>query len=189
LTRLVANPSETTQVSESPAEVEQRELLEAVRSLAAHVGTLQAEVHALRNAGGVLPLAQGDSHGWDERAVARQESPPWVRSLDTPGSRRASVPWLVLEIAFLAVVALVAALARLDPVAIVLVMAAAWALVAAAEWALAREAARREAALYRSGLAAAVVRDDASWFAPPAPAEPVAVEPDTGARLPPPLKD
>jgi hypothetical protein len=174
-------------VSESPAAVETRELLEAVRALAAQVGSLQAEVHALRGASGVLP--QGDTHGWDERVAARQESPPWVRSLDTPGSRRPSVPWLALEIAFLAVVALVTALARLDPVVIVLVMAAAWALVAAAEWALAREAARREAALYRSGLAAAVVRDDASWFSPPEPAPRVPVEEDTAARLPPPLKD
>lgn len=188
MTRRVADPSETTQVSESPAEVEARELLDAVRSLSAQVGSLQAEVHALRSGSGALPLAEGDSHGWDERAVAREESPPWVRSLDTPGSRRPGVPWLALEIAFLAAVALVAALARLDPVAIVLVLAAAWVLVAAAEWAMAREASRRTAALYRSGLAAAVVRDDASWFAPPPPTR-APVSEDTAARLPPPLKD
>ncbi len=183
----MADPSETTQVSESPADVETRELLDAVRTLAAQVGSLQADVHALRAEGGALP-AQGDAHGWDERPVASQQSPPWVRSLDSPGMRRPGVPWLVLEIAFLVAVAVIAALARLDPVVIVVVMAAAWGLVAAAEWANAREAAKREASLLRSGLAAAVVRDDASWFGPPV-AAPTTVRPvlddETAARLPP----
>ena len=184
----MADPSETTQVSESPADVETRELLDAVRTLAAQVGSLQADVHALRTEGGALP-AQGDAHGWDERPVASQQSPPWVRSLVSPGMRRPGVPWLVLEIAFLVAVAVIAALARLDPVVIVVVMAAAWGLVAAAEWANAREAAKREASLLRSGLAAAVVRDDASWFGPPVAAPTTGRRPvlddETAARLPP----
>jgi outer membrane murein-binding lipoprotein Lpp len=183
----VADPSETTQVSESPTEVETRELLDAVRSLAAQVGSLQADVHALRTEGSALP-AQGDAHGWDERPVASQQSPPWVRSLDSPGTRRPGVPWLALEIAFLVAVAVIAALARVDPVVIVVVMAAAWGVVAAAEWLNAREGAKREASLLRSGLAAAVVRDDASWFGPPvvAPTEQrPALDDATAARLPP----
>lgn len=182
----MADPSETTQVSEAPAEVETRELLDAVRSLAAQVGSLQADVQALRS--GALPAADGDAHGWDERPAARQESPPWVRTLDSPGTRRPTVPRLVVEILFLVAVAAVAAIAQLDAVAIVVVMAAAWGLVAAAEWAASREAEKREAALLRSGLAATAVRDDASWFGPPSLARvaPVAsADEDTAARLPP----
>jgi hypothetical protein len=184
----VADPSETTQVSESPADVDARELLDAVRSLAAQVGSLQADVHALRTEGGALP-AEGDAHGWDERPVTSQQSPPWVRSLDSPGMRRPGVPWLALEIGFLVAVAVVAAVARLDAVVIVVVMAAAWGLVGAAEWANTREAAKREASLLRSGLAAAVVRDDASWFGPPVAAPTTerrpALDDETAARLPP----
>ena len=183
----MADPSETTQVSESPADVETRELLDAVRSLAAQVGSLQADVQTLR-AGGPLPAPHDDSHGWDERAAARPESPPWVRSLDTPGTRRPTVPRLGVEIAFLVAVAAIAAIARLDVLGIVAVMAGAWALVALAEWAAARDAAKRKEALLRSGLAAVAVRDDSSWFAPPAATRaPGLAEPgeDTAARLPP----
>lgn len=181
----MADPSETTQVSESPADVETRELLDAVRSLAAQVGSLQADVQALRT-GTALPVAEPDAHGWDERPAARHESPPWVRSLDTPTTRRPTIPRLVVEIGFLAAVALVAAAARLDPLAIVALMAGAWVLVALAEWAAAREAAKREEALLRSGLAAAAIRDDSSWFGPPAAAPPrAALDEDTAARLPP----
>lgn len=182
----MANPSETTRVSESPAEIEARELLGAVRSLAAQVGSLQADVRALRGEGGVLPAAQEGSHGWDERAVGRPESPAWVRSLDSPGSRRPAVPRLALEIVFLAAVAFVAALARFEPAVIVLLMLGAWALVAAVEWLAAREADRREAALYRSGLAASAVRDDAAWFGPPVARPPARAGEETAARLPPP---
>jgi len=188
----VADPSETTQVSETPAEVESVELLGAVRSLAAQVGSLQAEVQALRASGRMLPPGEGDPHGWDERPVARHDSPPWVRSLDSPGARRPAVPRLVVEIGFLVAVAVVAAIARLDAPVVILVMAGAWALVAAMEWAAAREAASRERALLRSGLGAAVVSDDASWFSPPAD-EPVPelaeIGEDTAARLPPPPED
>jgi hypothetical protein len=185
----VADPSETTQVSESSADIEARELLDAVHSLAAQVGSLQADVHALRAEGGALPVGQSDAHGWDERPVASRESPPWVRSLDSPGTRRPGVPWLALEIAFLVAVAVIAAVARLDAVVIVVVMAAAWGLVAAAEWATARESVKREASLLRSGLAGAVVRDDASWFGPPVAAPTTErrreLDHETAARLPP----
>jgi hypothetical protein len=185
----VAEPSETTRVSEAPATVEERELLDAVRSLAAQVGSLQEEVHALRSGGGALPVVRDETHGWDERPVASSESPPWVRTLDSPGTRRPDVPWLALELVFLVAVAVIAAVARLDVVAIVVVMAAAWALVAVAEWIASREAAKRELALLRSGLATAIGRDDSAWFAPPPTARATDLglaDEDTAARLPPP---
>jgi hypothetical protein len=187
----LADPSETTRVSESPADLETRELLDAVRSLAAQVGSLQADVQALRGAAGALPLAESEPHGWDERAVGTQQSPPWVRSLDTPPSRRPAVPRLALELLFLVAVAIVVALARLDAIAIVVIMGAAWGLVAVAEWAAAREAAKRDTALLRSGLASTAAREDASWFGPPVGGA-SALRPtteDTAARLPPPLHE
>jgi hypothetical protein len=187
----VADPSETTRVSQSPADVETRELLDAVRSLAVQVGSLQTDVHALRTSAGGLPATEGETHGWDERHVGTQQSPPWVRSLESPVARRPAVPRFALEILFLVAVAVIAGVARLDAIAIVIVMALAWALVAAAEWLAAREAAKRETALLRSGLASAVAREDAAWFG--ALGASVTATPssaaDSAARLPPPLQE
>ena len=186
----MVDPAET-EVSGARAEPEARELLEAVRSLAAQVGSLQADLHALRSSDAPLPAGPSDVHGWDERPPAAQQSPPWVRSIATPEEHRRHVPRLALEIAFLAAVAIVAALARLDALAIVLVMAAAWSLVAVVEWAAAREAAKQETALLRSGLASAVAREDAAWFGPPVSIRTGAgsVSEDTAARLPPPPQE
>lgn len=163
----MADPSETTQVSLEPREPEASELLGAVRALSEQVGGLQAELQALRAQVRPLPEAP-DAPGWDESAPAQRESSPWVRSLDGPGPRGPAVPRLLVEIAFLVAVALAAAIAELDPVVIVLLMAAAWALVAIAEWIGARAAQRHtlvsDAPLGRAG---AYFAEDPSWFGPP----------------------
>jgi hypothetical protein len=125
----------------------------------------------------------------------------WVRALDAPTSRTPSVPRLLLEIVFLVSVAIAVAIAELDTVAIVGVMAGAWALVALAEYVAARAARRRAAAVYAPlpGLASGYPTDPA-WFAPPverAVLETTGVEDDTQglspgespARLPPPSTD
>jgi hypothetical protein len=163
----VADPSETTQVSSEAPDPEASELLGAVRALSVQVGGLQAELQALRAQVRPLPDAP-DAPGWDESAAARRESSPWVRSLDRPGPRGPAVPRLLIEVVFLAAVALAAAIAELDPVVIVLVMAGAWALVAAAEWIAARSA-QRHAQVLEAPLAGAgaYFAEDPSWFGPP----------------------
>jgi hypothetical protein len=164
----MADPSETTQVSREPAGPEGEELLAAVRALATQVGGLQAELQTLRAQSRSLPLPDGEPPGWDDRAPAPRDSASWVRSLDTPGLRRAAVPWLVLEILFLVAVAVLAAVAGLGAPAVVAVMVGAWLLVALAEWTSVRAARRDDAILYDSLLSRVGTRsDDPSWFAPP----------------------
>ena len=174
---------ETIESRQDPPEV-----LAAIHELSARVGGLQAEVNALRAQEHPLPDAGGEAPGWDGRPGLGRETSAWVRDLEGPSSRRADVPWLLLEITFLAAAAVGVAVADLDWVAIVAVMAGAWMLVAIAEWTIARTARRRaEAAyapltVYGPGFAS-----DPSWFAPPAERTVLDVgSEDTGARLPPP---
>jgi hypothetical protein len=171
----VADPSETTQVSTEPKDPEQVELLGAVRALSAQVGGLQAELQALRAESRALP-ASADAPAWDQSTPARREKSAWMRSLDRPGPRPPAVPRFLLEIVFLVAVAGAAAIAELDPVVIILLMAGAWALVATAEW-FASRAARRQAEISAMPLAGAgsIFADDPSWFAPPLEREPIAV--------------
>lgn len=186
----MADPSETTQVSEA-GQIGTAELLDAVRDLAEQVGGLQAELQSLRSST-ALPNEEREQHGWAEGAVARPESPPWVRALDSPEARRPPVPRLLLEILFLVAVAVLAAVAGLDTPVIVVLMAGAWVLVALAEWVAEREAATRQRALFESPLGSGLLGEDPSWFGPPPEREllDVAVveeEPseDTAAKLPP----
>jgi hypothetical protein len=169
----VPDPSETTQVSAEPKDPETAELLGAVRALSAQVGGLQAELQALRAESRALPVS-ADVPAWDRSALAQREKSAWMRSLDRPGPRPPAVPRFLLEIVFLIAVAGAAAIAELDAVVIVLVMAAAWVLVAAAEW-LATRAARRQSEVSAMPLAGAgsVFADDPSWFAPPLERQPV----------------
>jgi hypothetical protein len=179
----VADPSETTQVSLGPQDPDTAELLDAVRSLAVQVGGLQAELKALRAQTRPLP-EPADPPAWDTSKPVRREQSQWMRSLDRPGPRPPALPRLLLEVVFLIAVAGFAAIAELDPVVIVLVMAGAFALVAAAEW-LAAEAARRQAAVSAMPLAGGgVVPDDPSWFAPPLERSlvPGPREPETGSE-------
>jgi hypothetical protein len=163
----MADPSETTQVSHEPTEHD-AELVDAVRTLAAEVGSLKDDVHALRAEARVLPSGgESDRPGWDEGTpVAVREGSAWVRSVDSPRARRMAIPWLLLEILFLVAVAVLCVVAGLDAPAIAGVMVAAWALVALAEWFAARADRERQAFVYGAGVRIdASVRDDRSWFA------------------------
>jgi len=188
----VADPSETTQASLEPKDSEASELLGAVQALSAQVGGLQTEMHALRSQVRPLPEA-ADAPGWGDSPSARRESSPWVRTLESPGPRGPAVPRLLIEIVFLAAVAIAAAIAELEPLVIALVMAGAWVLVALAEWMAAR-AVRRHGYVQAAPLSGtgAFFGEDPSWFG--SPIEHTAVEPsgadeDTQTRLPAPATD
>jgi hypothetical protein len=185
----VTDSSETTQVSLGAAEPEAAELLDAIRSMSAQIGSLQSELQGMRaQAQGLPPPPGRELPGWDDRTSAQRQSSPWIRSLDGPGPRAPAAPRLLLEVVFLVVFAAAAAIAELDPPVIVLLMVGAWALVAGAEWLAARDARRREE-LSLAPLAGGVLADDPSWFSPPVervPLEPVPEDEDTdpgfGAR-------
>lgn len=159
---------------------------DALRELSAQVGELRREIESLQLERAGLPPPVGDVAGWERQPVLASRSPAWTRSLDSPSLRRPSVPRLALEIAFLVLVAATAALARLDPPAIVGVVAAAWVLVAAAEWLAWRSARREEELLERIVVDEARIEGDLSWFAPPLEetAE-IAEPPRRAATLPP----
>jgi hypothetical protein len=184
----VSDPSETTQVSRAP-EGEGAELLSAVRALAAQVSGLQAELQALRKQTRSLPVAGADTPGWDDGVPVRRERSIWVHSLDSPRARRPQVPRLLLEVVFLVAVAVLAAVAQLDPIAVVVLMAGAWLLVALAEWIAARAASRRDEIAYGFYAGGAFgPAEDPSWFGPPAeraPLEVVEGGDSNAARLPP----
>jgi hypothetical protein len=162
----VADPSETTQVSQEPIG-DDAELVDAVRALSARVGSLQEEVRALRAEGHALPPGETDRHGWDEgSSVVVREGPAWVRSVDSPRPRTIAIPWLLLEIVFLIAVAVLCAVAGLEAPVIAGVMVAAWALVALGEWLVSRADSERRRLVYGSEVPpAAGVADDRSWFA------------------------
>jgi hypothetical protein len=94
----------------------------------------------------------------------------------------------LLEITFLAAVAVGAAVADVDWKVVVALMAGAWALVALAELAAARSARRRgEAAYAPLAIYGRDLPPDPSWFAPPVERTVHdAGGEDTGTRLPPP---
>jgi hypothetical protein len=161
----MADPSETTQVSQEPIG-DDAELVDAVRALAARVGSLQEEVKALRAEAHALPSGETDRHGWDEgSSVVVREGPAWIRSVDSPRPRTIAIPWLLLEIVFLVAVAVLAVAADLEPYAIGAVMLGAWALVAAGEWLAARNARQRSVLVYRGATTPAPpALDDTAWF-------------------------
>ncbi len=188
----MADPSETMRASLEPDDSELSELLGAVRALSAQVGGLQAELNALRAQ--VRPLPElADAPGWGESTSVARESSPWVRTLERPAPRGRAVPRLLVEVAFITGVALAAVIAELEPVVIVLLMAAAWLLVALAEW-FATRAERRHAEVLAAPLAGAgaYFGEDPSWFGPsgrPPGLAADAVEEDTQAGLPVPPAD
>jgi hypothetical protein len=161
----MADASETTQVSQEPIG-QDAELVDAVRALAAQVGSLQDDVHALRAEAHALPTDETDRHGWDEgTSTAVREGPAWVRSVDSPRARGIAIPWLLLEMLFLVAVAILCAVAGLDAPVIVGVMLAAWVLVALTEWLVSRAERERYALVYRGGVPVAPsLPDDRSWF-------------------------
>src|SRR5207247_6271538 len=79
-----------------------------------------------------------------------------------------AVPRLLLEIVFLAAVAVAAAIAELDAKVIAAVMAGAWVLVALAEWTAARAERRRGDAVYPPlPQTGPEFVEDPPWFVPP----------------------
>lgn len=103
---------------------------ERVHELERVAADLRAELGALR----------ADRGGHEEDGEwpgdpAGEASPDWIAAVPPPLVRGRAFPRLVLEGAFLVLVAVLAGLADLSPGWIVVVMAAAWALVVLGEWA------------------------------------------------------
>lgn len=189
----MVDPSETPQVGSAPVkdgggrESDTAEVLSAIGALSAQVGDLQAEVETLRASSRVLPPGDRDAPGWDE---PRRPTPAltWVETIEAPSSRAPAVPRLLLEVIFLVAVAVGAAVAELEAVEIVGLMAVAWALVAIAEFAAARADRRRAQAVY-GPYPLAGYPSDASWFAPSVERTMLDLTQDEGpapAKLPPP---
>ena len=201
----MADPSETTQIrgpghQESSADPDAAgpgpaadDVLGALRELSAKVGDLQSELQSLRAESRALPSAGGEVAGWDDPRGSGPDMLTWVRAVDAPGARVPAVPRLLLEIVFLVAVAVAAAIAELEPLEIVVVMAVAWLLVAIAELVTARETRRRAETVYAplTGLTPGYPTDS-SWFAPPVERTVLGTtEPgeETQAKLPPPTED
>ena len=124
-----------------PARVEEAfsAFAERVQELEAVAGELRAELRSLR-AERTAP-ARLDDERWPISPVTNP-SPDWVAAVPPPLQRGFTVPRLVLEGAFLLLVALFAGLADLSTEWIVVVMVAAWTLVVLSEWAAAAKRAR-----------------------------------------------
>ena len=129
-----------------PARVEEAFALfaERVRELEDVADELRGELRALRaqrddQFGAQPSRTVADEEHWPADA---QPSPDWIAAVPAPLTRPSPVPRLVLEGAFLLLVALFAGLADLSAPWIVLVMATAWTLVVAGEWAAAARRAR-----------------------------------------------
>jgi hypothetical protein len=194
----VADPSETTQIrgpghDESSPPAASDEVLGAIRELSARVGDMQSELQSLRAQARALPSASSEAAGWDDSRRSGPDMLTWVRAVDAPGARAPAVPRLLLEIVFLVAVAVAAAIAELEAVEIVAVMAGAWLLVAIAELVAARAARRRAETVYTPlpGLTPGYPTDP-SWLAPPVERTALGVTDvgeETQARLPPPSDD
>lgn len=120
-----------------PARVEEAfaAFADRVRELEDVASELRAELRSLRAERSAPRTPRADPEQWP--VDPGEASPDWVASVPAPLVRADPIPRLVLEGAFLLLVALFAGLADLSVAWIVLVMALAWALVVAGEWAAA----------------------------------------------------
>ena len=109
---------------------------ERVRELERVAAELHGELKALR-----AHRAAEDEGDWPGNPGA-EASPDWVAAVPPPLARGRAFPRLVLEAAFLLLVALLAGLADLSTGWIVAVLAAAWGLVVLGEWTSAARRAR-----------------------------------------------
>ena len=162
------------------------ELTQVVRDLADRIEALQADVRRLGGPG--LPSAEP---GWSDEDVSPSTAPSyaWVGSIGAPVRRRPAVPRVLLEVLFLVGVATAAALAELDGVVIVGLMAGAWALVALIEWAASRADQRGNVVPVLAPVAPPEpLPADPAWFVPPVEhtlLEPAADSPTAITKLPP----
>jgi len=139
-------------------------LAASLQELSERIGELQGDVRRLSAAGPTLPEADA---AWIEEAAA-PASFAWLSALDPPVRRRPAVPRMLLEILFLAAVAVAAGLAELDAPAIAGVMAVAWVLVALIEWASSRADRRRAEIMLRPPPEPPQpLPADPSWYVPP----------------------
>jgi hypothetical protein len=135
------------------------DVAESLRELSSRIEQLQGEV---RRQGTVLPVPATAAEASTEPSYA------WLSALEPPQRRRPAVPRLVLEVLFLAAVAVAAALAELDAAAIAGVMAVAWVLVALIEWASSRADRRRADIMLRPPPEPPQpLPADPSWYVPP----------------------
>jgi hypothetical protein len=109
---------------------------ERVRELESVAAELRGELKALRAQRGVVEEADWPGEPGSDL------SPDWIAAVPPPLARGRAFPRLVLEAAFLLLVALLAGLADLSTGWIVAVLAAAWALVVLGEWTSAARRAR-----------------------------------------------
>ncbi len=138
------------------------ELTQTLGELRGEVRALRAEVKRLGAERPALPSE--DAPGWDDPTP---ESHAWVSSLTAPAARQASIPRWIPEVAFLVAVAVAVAVADLEPIAIVAVMAASWAIVALVELALAHGARDTEPTYWAPSPLEQPAQPDPAWFSPP----------------------
>jgi hypothetical protein len=145
--------------------------LAALRPVAAE---LRKELRALRTGLGSTAELDPDDDDWPSANGSEHSEALWSGAAPPPPlPKPVMVPRLVLEAAFLALAATIAALADLPVLGIVGVMAAAWVIVALSEW-LAFEKQRR----WRLDEVAPLIGESGSpaWYMPPV--EQTMLEPD-----------
>lgn len=149
----------------------EKELQETVGRLARRVEELEG---SLRKRGPALP---GGSPGWQEGDPATDVVEPevavshqWLSILEPPVRHRRRLPRLPFEVLFLALVAVAAGVADLEPLWIAAVMGGGWLLVALVEW-TATLADRRRAELDAipppTLVPVSTGRPDQAWYIPP----------------------
>ncbi len=129
-----------------PARVEEAfaTFADRVRELESVASELRAELKAIR-AERTAPARYDDEDWPAERGLPNTglgHSPDWVAAVPPPFARHPALPRLVVEGAFLLLIAVLAGLANLSAALIVLVMGVAWGLVVLAEWASASKRSR-----------------------------------------------
>lgn len=152
---------------------------ERVRELESVAAELRAELRSLR-AERAGPTRFDEEHWPVERRA--NLSPDWVAAVPAPQPRGFAVPRIVLEGAFLLLVALCAGLADLSAGWIALVMVAAWALVALFEWAAAAKRARWRLDEIAPPLEAAAADTTGPWDMPVVEATVVDAGPDPESK-------
>ena len=164
-----------------PARVEEAfsAFAERVQELEAVAGELRAELRSLRAERAAPPRL--DDERWPASPVTNP-SPDWVAAVPSPLQRGFTVPRLVLEGAFLLLVALFAGLADLSTEWIVVVMVAAWTLVVLSEWAAAAKRARWHLDEIAPPLAAEAAETTGPWDMPIVQATVVESGPDPESK-------